>query len=133
MLGGNGNDQIGGGTGDDDLHGDAGSDTLWGEDGSDTLTGGAGDDIMIGGAGPDTFVFGGGDGHDIIADFTASGAEADRVWLAGTDLHSFADVVAHASFNAATGATTITHNGADTIVLNGVALASLTAGDFLFS
>ncbi len=58
-----------------------GNDVLWGEDGNDTLTGGPGDDVMIGGAGSDTFVFSAGDGHDIVTDFTTSGAEADRIWF----------------------------------------------------
>ena len=74
-----------------------------------------------------------GDGHDTIVDFTPTGANSDRVWLAGTDLHSFADVVAHASFNSATGATTITHNDTDAIVLNGVTPNQLTADQFIFS
>jgi hypothetical protein len=62
----------------------------------------------------------------------ASGAEADRIWLAGTDLHSFGDVLAHASFDPATGATTITHDGA-VITLLGVAPNSLAAADFVFT
>ena len=108
-------------------------DVLWGEDGNDTLEGGPGNDVLIGGAGHDTFVFRPGDGHDTIVDFTPTGADSDRVWLAGTDLHSFADVVAHAAFNSATGATTITHNDTDAIVLNGVTPNQLTADQFIFS
>ena len=133
VLGGAGNDQIGGGTGDDILRGEAGNDVLWGEDGNDTLEGGPGNDIMIGGAGADTFVFRPGDGNDTVVDFTPAGADADRVWLAGTNLHSFADVLAHASFDPSTGATTITHDGTDTIVLNGVAPNALAATNFVFS
>jgi Ca2+-binding RTX toxin-like protein len=132
ILGGAGDDQIGGATGNDNLQGGAGNDTLWGEDGDDVLTGDAGNDLLIGGAGNDTFVFTAGDGTDTIADFAAGGPD-DRIWFTGTDLHSFADVLAHASFDAATNATTITYNGANTVTLNGVALANLTAGDFLFS
>ncbi len=41
--------------------------------------------------------------------------------------------MAHASFDAGTGATTITHNGAESIVHNGVTPTSLTASEFLFS
>ena len=133
VLGGAGNDHIGGGSGNDDLRGDAGNDTLWGEDGNDVLSGGPGDDVLIGGAGSDTFIFHPGDGADIVTDFTPAGAQSDRIWLAGTDLHSFADVLAHASFNPATGATTITHDGTGSIVLNGVALGALTANDFVFT
>ena len=133
-LGGAGNDQIGGGAGNDTLLGGDGNDTLWGEDGDDVLIGGAGDDVMIGGAGHDTFSFFPGDGHDTIVDFTtAPGPDSDHIWLSGTDLHSFADVVTHESFNAATGATTITYNGSNTITLNNVAPAQLTADHFIFS
>ena len=134
VLGGAGNDQIGGGAGNDDLRGEAGNDTLWGEDGDDFVNGGPGDDTLIGGAGHDAFVFAPGDGHDTIVDFTtAPGPNSDYVWLTGTNLHSFADVLAHATFDASTGATTITHDGTDTITLNGVALTSLTAANFVFS
>ena len=132
ILGGAGDDQIGGATGNDNLQGGAGNDTLWGEDGDDVLTGDAGNDILIGGAGNDTFVFAAGDGKDIVTDFVAGGTD-DRIWFTGTDLHSFADVLAHASFDAGANTTTITYNGANTVTLNGVALANLTAGDFLFS
>ena len=134
VLGGNGNDQIGGGAGNDDLRGEAGNDTIWGEDGDDFINGGPGDDTLIGGAGHDTFVFAPGDGHDTVADFTtAPGADSDHIWLTGTDLHSFADVVTHESFNPATGATTITYSGSNTITLNNVAPAQLTADHFIFS
>ena len=134
VLGGAGNDQIGGGSGNDTLLGGDGNDTLWGEDGDDVLTGGTGDDVMIGGAGHDTFVFAPGDGHDTITDFTTTaGPDTDHIWLTGTDLHSFADVVTHESFSATTGATTITYNGSNTITLNGVMPQQLTAEHFVFS
>ena len=55
------------------------------------------------------------------------------VWLAGTDLHTFADVIAHASYDPATGATTITHDGSDAIVLLGVGPNSLSAAEFIFT
>ena len=133
VLGGTGNDQIGGGAGNDDLRGDAGDDTLWGEAGDDILNGGSGHDVLIGGAGSDIFVFSPGDGADIITDFTPGDFQADRIWLAGTDLHSFADVLAHASFNSVTGAMTITHGAGDTITLLGVAPNNLSASDFIFT
>ena len=76
------------------------------------------------------FVFAPGDGADTIADFFA-GAPEDRIWFAGTDLHSFADVQSHAATVA--GNTVITYNGFFTVTLNGVSAAQLTAGDFIFS
>jgi len=132
VLGGAGNDQIGGGTGNDDLRGEAGNDVIWGEDGDDIITGGTGDDTLIGGAGHDTFVFAPGDGHDTITDFTATGPDSDHIWLAGTDLHNFADVVSHESFNPATGATTISYNGTNTITINNQTQAQLTVDHFIF-
>ena len=96
------------------------------------LNGGAGNDVLIGGGNDDVFVFSPGDGADTIADFFV-GAPEDKIWFAGTDLHSFADVQSHATFNAGTGATTITYNGFFTVTLNGVSAAQLTAGDFIFS
>jgi Ca2+-binding RTX toxin-like protein len=132
VLGGAGNDQIGGGAGNDDLRGEAGNDTIWGEDGDDFVNGGAGNDNLIGSAGNDVFIFAPGDGNDTVADFKNAG-DQDHVWLIGTDLHSFADVLAHASFNPGTGNTAITYNGANTITLAGTSIAGLASGDFIFS
>ena len=69
----------------------------------------------------------------MLTDFAPGDFQADRIWLAGTDLHSFADVLAHASFDAATGAMTITHDGSDVITLLGVAPSNLSASDFIFT
>jgi hypothetical protein len=46
-------------------------------------------------------------------------------------LTSFADVQAHSTFDGA--ATIITYNGLDTVAINGVTIAQLTAGDFIFT
>ena len=67
----------------------------------------------------------------VVTDF--AGGDGDRLWLAGTDLHTFADVIAHASYDPATGATTITHDGSDAIVLLGVGPNSLSAAEFIFT
>ncbi|MCO6419079.1 hypothetical protein JYK14_23385 [Siccirubricoccus sp. KC 17139] len=70
VIGGAGNDTIGGnelgnrlwgGEGNDSLSGLAGSDTLEGGAGADTLDGGAGNDTLDGGAGPDLLLGGPGD------------------------------------------------------------------------
>ena len=96
----------------------------------DILNGSAGNDVLIGGGNDDVFVFAPGDGADTIADFFV-GAPEDRIWFAGTDLHSLADVQAHASTVA--GNTVITYNGFFTVTLNGVSVGQLTAGDFIFT
>jgi Ca2+-binding RTX toxin-like protein len=131
VLGGIGNDQIGGGTGNDDLRGEVGSDTIWGEEGADFLNGGAGNDILIGGANNDTFYFTAGDGNDIVNDFAPAGAEQDHIWFNGTDLTSFADVQAHATFDGSS--TVITYNTTNTVTLHGVTIAQLTADDFILT
>ena len=56
-----------------------------------------------------------------LCDFFA-GAPEDRIWFAGTDLHSFADVQSHAATVA--GNTVITYNGFFTVTLNGVTTGS---------
>jgi hypothetical protein len=129
LIGGNGNDELGGGSGNDDLNGGAGNDTLFGEDGNDTLNGSTGDDILLGMGGADTFVFASGDGNDTIADFEHG---TDHIWFHGANLHSFADVTSHASYNGSANVTTISYDGG-TVTLNGVALNALTANDFIFA
>jgi serralysin len=129
VIGGDGDDEVGGGAGNDDLNGGAGDDTLFGEDGNDTLNGSTGNDILLGGAGSDAFVFTNGDGNDTIADFEIG---SDHLWFHGASLQSFADVTAHASYNAAANVTTISYDGG-AVTLNGVALSHLTAGDFIFT
>ena len=154
VVGGAGDDQLGGGAGDDIVVGDDGNDVLFGEAGNDNMNGGAGNDIILGGdgddqlgggsgddqitggagndtmwgeSGADTFAFTANDGNDTIVDFAPG---QDHVWFTGTSLHSFADVQAHATTSAA-GATVISYNGG-TVTLNGVAIAALHAGDFIF-
>ena len=130
VLGGDGDDTIGGGAGDDNILGGFGNDTIFGENGNDLINGGAGNNVMIGGGNDDVFAFSPGDGADTIADFFA-GAPEDRIWFAGTDLHTFADVQSHATIVG--GNTVITYNGFFTVTLNGVSTGHLTAGDFIFT
>jgi Ca2+-binding RTX toxin-like protein len=129
VIGGAGNDEVGGGSGNDDLNGGSGDDTLFGEDGDDTLNGSTGNDVLLGMGGGDTFAFTAGDGADTIVDFTHAG---DHIWFYGTNLHSFADVQSHATFNAATNTTTISYSGG-VVTLNSAVLSTLGAGDFIFT
>jgi len=130
LLGADGNDTLGGGAGGDDINGGFGNDTIFGENGDDILNGSAGNDVMIGGGNDDVFVFAPGDGADTIGDFVTGGPE-DRIWFAGSSLHSFADVTANATEIA--GNTVIAYNSFFSVTLNGVGKAQLTAGDFIFS
>ena len=77
----------------ENLQGSGFNDVLIGDSGNNVLNGGGGDDILTGGLGRDTFVFQGNFGHDTVTDFTHG---KDHLKLALTNLHNFADVLAHA-------------------------------------
>jgi Ca2+-binding RTX toxin-like protein len=116
----------------DVLFGYDGNDTLTGAGGNDYLDGGRGNDTMIGGAGPDQFVFRYADGDDTITDFTAgSAAGHDVIQLLGLDIADFASLQSH--MTQIINNTLIAIDGHDTIFLQNVSMASLTADDFLFS
>lgn len=78
MVGGYGDDYLGGGCGNDELYGDlprefdqaaiAKSGNSAGNPGSDILDGGKGDDILYGGPGDDTYYIDYGDGKDRVVD-----------------------------------------------------------------
>ncbi len=109
------------------LTGNAGDNLLNGGTGRDTLNGGGGDDVLAGGAGADTFLFGRGAGVDLISDFTPG---TDHIRLSGLGFSSFAQVLAAAVED--DGTTMITLGPGDLVTLRDVALASLSAADFLF-
>ena len=123
----------------DDIVGDEFGNRLEGMAGDDTIDGGEGNDMLTGGAGADTFVFFARDagqaspgevnsGFDRILDFDR--AEGDRIDLRATWRRpTFADLRADAS---QFGTDTHLRLGVDTIVLEDVALAELSANMFLF-
>jgi Ca2+-binding RTX toxin-like protein len=119
-----------GGAGADTLIGGAGNDTLNGGAGADTPIGGAGNDTLNGGAGNDVFQFGAaGFGHDIITDFSTKplvGVDLLDIGGLGITAATFASSVKIA----ASGPNTLITFGADSIQLNGVTAASITAADF---
>jgi Ca2+-binding RTX toxin-like protein len=81
LLGGFGNDAIGGGAGGDKLIGDAGNDALGGGGGNDILAGGTGDDALAGGRGIDKVDYSGGYPESLYRD--AGDHFAFRVTLDG--------------------------------------------------
>ncbi|HEV2531364.1 Ig-like domain-containing protein [Phenylobacterium sp.] len=99
-------------------------------------TGGAGDDIitahngnvLTGAGGHDIFLFGTASGQATIADFQAG---VDDIEVDHTLAASFADIVSHAVQTSA-GDVVITFDATHVLTLKHVALASLSAGDFLF-
>ncbi|MDP3868843.1 calcium-binding protein [Phenylobacterium sp.] len=128
VNGAGGADNLFGGNGGDQLFGGAGIDQLSGENGSDTLSGGAGNDILTGGNGPDRFVFGAGFGNDTITDFKA---QNDSIQIDHTMVGNFGDLMSHASQVGSS--VVIALDAAHSITLQGVNLASLSSGDFVFS
>jgi VCBS repeat-containing protein len=135
LIGGSGNDRLDGGASIDTLTGDSGNDTLLGGAGADALNGGsgadrldggAGNDSLAGGSGGDVFVFAAGTGRDTVADFGGG----DVVAVDAALFASFAALSAAASQAGADAV--ITAPSGDALVLQGVTLASLGAGDFSF-
>ncbi|KPF57999.1 hypothetical protein IP88_16630 [alpha proteobacterium AAP81b] len=112
---------------DNRLTGSAAGNYLLGGAGNDTLDGGGGGDVLFGEAGADVFAFFVGGGGDVIGDFAVG---SDRISLAAFGIATFAAL--QARFVEVGGTTAINLGNGDFIVLNGVATAALTAGDFIF-
>ena len=129
LDGGAGDDTLYGGPGggDDVQVGNEGDDRLYGGKGNDRLEGGSGNDRLAGGPGADIFVFAPGHGADTITDFTNT---EDQIDLTAFDLSGF-DVLTITSSTTGITIGLSTHDGG-TILLEGVAMTSLDAADFLF-
>ena len=127
LFGNGGNDHLLGGKGDDLLNGGAGNDVLDGGLGKDRLIGGTGDDQLNGGQGADTFVFGAGFGHDVITDFTHD----DRIEFNDGVFQNAQQVLA-ASQQVGDN-TVITVDADNSVTLQGLALQSLHAKDFIIA
>ena len=94
--------------------------------GNDTLNGKQGNDVLFGQAGADSFVFERGSGGDVIGDFQPG---QDKIDVRGLGFGNFAQLQANLVEVAGTSALDLGQG--DFVVLNGIAKASLTAGDFL--
>ena len=131
LVGGGGKDFVGGGESGDDLYGSSGDDKLSGDNGHDYINGGLDNDTLSGGLGYDHFVFVNGDGLDTITDFVAGDLSGDYIELTGYGIASFA---ALQPLMSQMGADVLIDLGAgNEITLQGVSLASLNQGDFLFN
>ncbi|QHQ35775.1 hypothetical protein [Algicella marina] len=130
VINGNaGNDTLLGGSGGDTLRGQVGDDVLEGGGGLDILSGGVGDDTLTGGNGADTFLFFRRAGFDVITDLQ-NGTDLLDLSHFATD---FAAVSAAAS--SAVGGVLIDFGaigGQGSVLIEGLALAQLDAGDFIF-
>lgn len=103
------------------------AETLLGGDGNDTLAGGGGDDILFGQAGRDNFLFAPGSGLDVVADFESG---MDRILLQGFGFASFQALMTATRDEA--GGAILDLAAGDSVLLAGVAKASLASGDFVF-
>lgn len=131
LFGGDGPDILFGGADDDNLIGGAGDDRLFGQGGADWLEGGEGNDVLLGEDGSDVFVFAGNFGSDTILDFDAS-LTGDRIDLAGVaGVADFADLLTNHTVELDGNVMLLFGNGA-MISLHGVALADLSADNFMF-
>jgi Ca2+-binding RTX toxin-like protein len=108
------------------LTGSASGNWLLGGVGNDSLNGKAGGDVLFGEAGNDTFVFEHGTGGDVIGDFAHG---SDKMNLADFHFASFAALQAGFHQSGSDGA--IDLGGGDFVVLLGVTMATLDAGDFV--
>ena len=89
----------------------------------------SGDDNLTGSSGHDMFVFSQPIGHDVIYSFDATSDQIDLIGYA--NFTGFGDIQAHMA-NDAAGNAVITLADGQSITLNGVDAASLTASDFVF-
>ena len=124
LNGGKGDDILNGDGGNDDLMGRSGNDTLDGGSGSDRLDGGGGSDVLTGGTGTDEFVFQETSGYDRITDFDASIEKMDF----SATTYSYTDV----SVSSVSGGVLV-NVGAVSVMLDGISVGQIDAGDFIFA
>ena len=130
IFGGTGSDRLNGGNGNDRLFGGDGKDRLMGDGGKDRLDGGAGNDRMFGGDGADSFVFS--EGQDIVLDFDPTVA-GEKINLRGVaSIEDYDDLVNGGHLRAVGSSAVIDDLNGNTMLLAGVSVAELHAGDFLF-
>lgn len=118
-----------GGSGNDVLVGNDIANTLEGSGGHDTLDGEGGADRLVGGAGNDRFFFAPGEGHDTVADYQDG---QDKIVLFNFGLSGFAQLQGRISNVDGNARIDLGEHG-NTIVLTGIAAASLDASDFVFN
>lgn len=150
IKGGGGNDKLSGDDGNDALFGDGGRDTLLGAAGNDKLNGGGGNDVLRGGGGRDRlegaggddtlmgqggndrFIFKGNFGDDTIVDFTTKGRKEKIDLKKIAEISSFNDLTQNHLSENADGDAVISDDDGNTITLIDIAMADLSANDFLF-
>lgn len=138
-----GNDIYNGRAGDDVIHGSFGTDSLLGGEGndsingghdSDRLLGGSGSDMLTGGPDADTFIWDEasvrGGGLDRITDFNPQ--DGDVLLFRGDTIDDFDSILA-ASHDTAEGVYVRFDGDTNGILIEGIALADLSADDVVFA
>lgn len=137
---GTGSDIARGGEGDDKIDAGSGKDRLWGGAGRDTLVAGEGHDVLTGGTGGDLFIAARPDraARTVVTDFdpdqSGEHVQLSRGWLDGLadgngDGHvTRADLAG--AFQLIDGSLIFESAGGATLILRGLTIDSLTAGDF---
>lgn len=132
LLGHGGNDRMRGGKGSDQLKGGNGNDRLEGSAGRDMLEGGRGNDLLLGGSNGDRFVFANGFGQDTIGDFNLS-ARREKIDLeAVSGIRNFRDLRKNHLSENEDGDAVISDSRGNSITLEDIAMADLSANDFIF-
>lgn len=97
----------------------------------DRLEGSNIDQIFLGGLGRDVFVWETGQGHDIIADFTAHGPEADIIDLTRTNIRKLEDV--RRKLIDTDGDVTLALDDTGSLSLLNIHISDLSAANFMFA
>lgn len=132
ISGSRGNNRLEGEGGADVLLGKAGNDTIEGDSGRDTIDGGSGNDYLSGGADADRFVFGRGFGDDTITDFQTAGRREKIDLDAVRTIKHFRDLKNNHLSENDDGDVVISDNRGNTITLEDISIADLSANDFIF-
>lgn len=121
--------------GADKLIGSNADNVISGYGGRDVIEGKGGDDYLLGGAQPDRFIFKNNSGNDVIGDFDAADNREKIVLRSVSEITDFADLTANhmTEFTDGTIRQTYISDGAGVnITLDGLLIADLDAGDFIF-
>lgn len=134
LRGGMGSDRLAGGDDEDELQGGDGDDLMDAGAGHDMIEGGKGNDTITGGVGADAFIVSPDSGNDVVLDFEAGG-EAQGAF----DHVALMDILPEqvSVVDTADGARIRWDTNGDgrpdgSILLRGVAVASLRQSDFMF-
>ncbi|MDK3074154.1 calcium-binding protein [Sedimentitalea sp. JM2-8] len=121
--------------GGDKLIGSKADNYINGNGGRDVIEGKGGNDYLLGGSGADRFVFKNNSGNDVIGDFDAANNNEKIVLKGVSEITSFADLTANhmTEFTDGTIKQTYISDGAGVnITLEGILIADLDSGDFVF-